>query len=246
MRTDPGKAIAAERRRIEAEYDRRAQHIVSDLYAPWQPWTRLEVEQRISVAEAMLREAQSFPSPGDACLEVGCGTGGWLGTLLHWGVRPSDLHGVDLSASRLEEAQAKFPGADLYVADGCALPWGGNAFRLVIVSVVFTSILDSVVRKQMAGEIERVLAPDGVLLWYDFAFNNPRNRNVRKVTQQELRQLFPNLRGKIARVTLAPPVARAIARRSWGLAQTLSRVPWLRTHLLAVLRKDGSHRGASS
>src|SRR5215469_2602032 len=107
MRTEPGKAIAAERRRIEAEYDRRAQHIVSDLYAPWQPWTRLEVEQRISVAEAMLREAQSFPSPGDACLEVGCGTGGWLGTLLHWGVRPSDLHGVDLSASRLEEAQAK-------------------------------------------------------------------------------------------------------------------------------------------
>ena len=91
--------------------------------------------------------------------------------------------------------------------------------------------------RRMAEEIERVLAPGGVLLWYDFAFNNPRNPHVRKVTAGELRTLFPNLQGRIASVTLAPPIARAVAGVSWRLAMALSRVPWLQTHFLAVLRK---------
>ena len=185
----------------------------------------------------MLRDAGVFPSCGDSCLEVGCGTGGWLGTLLSWGLRPADLHGVDLSAARLEEARRNFPDPDLRLADGCALPWADSTFRLVVVSVVFTSILDPLVRIRMAEEIERVLVPGGALLWYDFAFNNPRNPHVRKVTADELRTLFPNLHGRIARVTLAPPIARAVAGLNWRLATALSQVRWLQTHLLAVLRK---------
>jgi SAM-dependent methyltransferase len=236
-RPEQSDVIGTERRRIEAEYRRRAEQIEPDLYAPWQPWTRLEVEQRVAAAKSLLRDAGFLPFHLGPCLEVGCGTGGWFGALVDWGYQSADIHGVDLSAERLEQARTKFPLADLRLADGCALPWPDSTFRLVVVSVVFTSVLDHQVRRRMAQEIERVLMPGGGLLWYDFAFNNPRNPNVRKVSAAELRSLFPNLRGRIVRVTLAPPIARAIAPRSWSLAKALSSLPWLRTHLVAVLCK---------
>jgi hypothetical protein len=107
----------------------------------------------------------------------------------------------------------------------------------VVVSTVFTSLLDSKVRRLMADEITRVLAPGGAMLWYDFAVNNPRNPNVRKVERAELQQLFPRCTGKIKRITLAPPLARRIAPRSWALANVLETIPLLCSHLLAVLVK---------
>lgn len=239
---DQSDAIASERRRIEAEYRRRAAEIRPDLYAPWQPWNRLEIEQRVALADSMLRRAAILPATDGDCLEVGCGTGGWLNVLAHWGFPASSLHGIDLNPERVDQARAKFPAADLRVGDACSLPWPSASFRLVVISVVVTSILDPVVRRRLAEEIERVLAPGGALLWYDFAFNNPRNRNVRKVTAAELRELFPHLSGRIARVTLAPPLARAVAGRSWRLAKILSGIPCLQTHLLAVLLKPGASK----
>jgi len=80
-----------------------------------------------------------------------------------------------------------------------------------------------------------VLGPGGVVLWYDFTLN-PRNRDTRGINRDELRVLFPGLRPRIRRVTLAPPLARLIAPRSWLAAELLERVPVLRTHLLATLR----------
>lgn len=76
--------------------------------------------------------------------------------------------------------------------------------------------------------------------WYDFAFNNSANKNVRKASHDELRRLFPKLRGEVWKLTLAPPLARLIAPHTWILAVVLSAVPFLRTHLLAVLLKLAS------
>ena len=53
-----------------------------------------------------------------------------------------------------------------------------DSFDFVFQSTVFTSILDSEVRKEVAGEMLRVLKPGGVILWYDFHVNNPRNPDV--------------------------------------------------------------------
>ena len=87
-------------------------------------------------------------------------------------------------------------------------------FRLVIASLLFTSILDPTVRRLVADEITRVLAPGGAMLCYDFAFNNPRNPNVRKLSKKELMSLFPSLKGAIKAVELAPPLARLVAPRT--------------------------------
>jgi hypothetical protein len=108
---------------------------------------------------------------------------------------------------------------------------------LAIASTVFTAILDLGMRRMVAQEILRVLKPGGALLWYDLAWNNPRNPNVRGVSRKELAALFPQLRGEVRSVTLAPPLARAVAPRSWTLATLLAAVPGLRSHRLAVLIK---------
>jgi SAM-dependent methyltransferase len=210
----------------------------TELYAPWQPSVLLAREERLRLAVQLLRKAHKFPSSGTRCLEVGVGGIGWLADLINWGVRESNLHGIDSDPERLKIAQQHLPAADLREGDVTRLPWESNSFELVIASTLFTSILSDSQRQLAADEIVRVLAPGGALLWYDFAFNSPRNHRVRKVAAAELRRLFGTLEGEIRSARLAPPLARLVAPRSWLVAQILSSIPFLRTHLIAVLTKS--------
>ena len=235
-RSEAQNAVLAERQRLRVEYQRRAQ-INSDLYSPWQPAEIFFKSGRKAVAAAMLNEARVFPRTGARCLEVGCGSGGWLADLISWGVRDSDLHGIDIDPVRIRRAKEIWSAADLRVGDAADLPWDDGTFSLVISSTVFTSVLDHDVRALIANEIVRVLAPGGALLWYDFAFDNPQNAQVRGIGRREIRKLFVQLAGNIRSVTLAPPLARLIVPRSWALATLLEAIPFLRTHLLAVLIK---------
>ena len=229
--------VTVELQRIQAEYQRRALEIDPDRYAAWQPAEILMRAGRKRTAAMMLNQVGVFPKADDQCLEIGFGSLGWLGDLVSWGVPETDLHGIELDPVRAGRAQTILPQANLRVGDATLLPWQDNTFRLVVASTVFTSILQTTVRRMIAEEINRVLAPGGALLWYDFAVNNPRNHQVQRVGRKELRQLFPQLQGKIASVTLAPPLARLVTPRSWPLATFLEAIPLLRTHLLAVLLK---------
>lgn len=240
---DSGSA-SAERRRILDEYERRAREIEPDRYAPWQLSVHLARAERSRKAAALLRRAGVFPGPGTACLEIGFGRGGWLSELLVWGVPLRHLHGIDLDLTAVRLVSGRLDGARLAVGDAAEMPWPSGSFELVIASTVFTSILDDGVRRAVAREITRVLSPGGALLWYDFAFNNPGNSHVRKVDRTELRALFPDLTGRIQSVGLAPPIARRIAPLSWVLATSLEALPFLRTHLLAVLARPGPGRPA--
>jgi ubiquinone/menaquinone biosynthesis C-methylase UbiE len=236
------EAIQHERVRIEAAYRRRRQwEPSSDVYAPWNPASILATAQRKRMAAWMLSQAGVFPRRGQRCLEVGAGSRGWLGDLLDWGLREIDLHGIDLDPDRVQHARETLPSADLRVGDATSLPWPDGTFALVIASTVFSSILDVGVQRVIAGEITRVLAPGGSLLWYDLRVNNPNNPDVRRVTRTQLARLFPGLAGRIQSCTLAPPLARFVTSRrsgNWLLASVLEAIPALRTHLLAVLVKD--------
>ncbi len=228
----------AENERLLREYRRREAEISPDRYAPWNPAESFMREVRRRRAARMLRRAGVFPGPETRCLEVGYGRLGWLGDLVSWGVRESSLAGIELDAVRASEARRALPAADLRVGDACELPWPDGEFALVIASTVFTSVLDDGVRRRLAAEVERVLAPGGALLWYDFRVN-PQNPEVRAVGRRELRELFPGLAGEVGSVTLAPPLARLITPWSHWLATTLEALPPLRTHLVAVLIKPG-------
>ena len=226
-----------ERQRILAEYSRREREVDATLYAPWAAAYAFMQSTATRTAAQMLYRAGVFPGHEAQCMEIGFGYMGWLADLIRWGIPERNLHGIELNEPRAERAREALPVADLRIGDAVSLPWKQDTFQLVVASTVFTSILDAEMRCKIAAEISRVLAPGGALLWYDFAVNNPRNHNVRKVDRSELRQLFSTLQGEIKSVTLAPPLARLLVPRSLVLAMFLEAIPWLRTHLIAVLVK---------
>jgi ubiquinone/menaquinone biosynthesis C-methylase UbiE len=208
-----------------------------DLYAAWQQGEIFMRTTRRRAAARLLKSAGVFPGPETRCLEVGMGELGWLPALIDWGVKERSLSAIDLERARVEATREALPSAEVRIGDATELPWADASFDLVIASTLFTSILDREVRKRAARQMVRVLRPGGAVLWYDFAFDNPRNKNVKKVDRRELIDLFPTLHGRIERITLAPPLVRLIAPRSWALATLLEVVPWLRTHLIAALIK---------
>ncbi len=226
-----------EQQRILREYRRREQEVDADLYAPWNPAEDFLRAGRRRVAISLLRRAGVFPVAGEPVLEVGYGRIGWLGELLGWGLRTADLHGIELDEHRGQAARRALPAADLRIGDAAELPWEDGTFQLVVASTVFSSILDDDLRRRIAAEIERTLAPGGALLWYDFRYRNPRNRQVRAISSTELRELFPRLEGKIRSASLLPPLARRTLLWSVLLTAALEAIPPLRSHLVAVLRK---------
>lgn len=226
-----------EKARLAAEHRRRQAEVPGERYAPWNPAEMLMRSERKRLAAAMLRRAGAFPDTRSPCLEVGFGALGWLGELITWGVGERRLAGIELDAERVARARERLPAADLRLGDAARLPWGDGTFALAVASTVFTSVLEAAARRRMASEITRVLKPGGALLWYDFRLDNPRNPAVRGIPRRQLRSLFPALAGDIRSLTLAPPLARLVAPRSHAAAVLLSCLPFLRTHLLAVLAK---------
>jgi ubiquinone/menaquinone biosynthesis C-methylase UbiE len=186
------------------------------------------------LVEALRRERLTDLA-GLHALDVGCGGGWWLRTLLRWGARAEHLAGIDL----LDEAvtAARRVHADIRIEQGSAerLPFPDRSFDLVSQFTVFSSVLDREMRGRMAGEMLRVLRPGGVVLSYDFTLN-PRNPDTTGITHAELKRLFPGCHVRARRVTLAPPLARMVVPRSRLIAEMLERVPVLRSHLLATVR----------
>jgi len=226
-----------EAERILREFERRERVIPSDYYSLARPGVLFGYTERVRNTIRALERSGAWPPAGFDICEVGCGAGDWIADLIHWGADPARIAGIDLSEARLAKARQRAPQADLRAGDAAALPWPDRSFDLVIQSTVFTSILDTQVRREVAAEMLRVLRPSGLILWYDFFRNNPRNHNVRGVPDAEIRALFPGCRADLQRTTLAPPVARVVAPLSWTLALWLEKVPLLRTHYLGVIRR---------
>lgn len=99
-------------------------------------------------------------------LDVGCGTGFWLRQLVDLGADPGRLTGTDLSAARLDIARAKNPGIT-WVETAGDLPFDDESFDLVVQTVVFSSIPDEGLRRELAAEMNRVTRPGGHILWVD-------------------------------------------------------------------------------
>jgi SAM-dependent methyltransferase len=169
-------------------------------------------------------------------LDVGCGDGGFLRRLVSWGADPSRLAGVDLLEDRVAAARRIEPCLDVQQADASTLPFDGATFDVVFQLTVFSSILDEGMRRAVAREIARVLRPGGVVVSYDFRVTRDR-RNTRPLRTADLSVLFPGFSVDARRVTLIPPLARALAIRSWLLCELLETIPLLRTHELVVLGK---------
>jgi hypothetical protein len=176
---------------------------------------------------AALVATNTFPVDGRRLLDVGCGRGELLGWLVEQGAAGASLHGVDLLEERAAAASAALPTVDVRVADARALPFEAGTMDAVLFSTVLSSVIEPEDRARVAGEALRVLRPGGVIVCYD----------VRAITRAELRHLFPGCPIDTSSITLLPPLARRLGRATGTLYPVLARLPLLRTHLVAVIRR---------
>ncbi|MBF6591392.1 MAG: class I SAM-dependent methyltransferase [Ktedonobacterales bacterium] len=183
------------------------------------------------------RAMTSFSLADRKILDVGCGRGHHLRRFLDYGAHPENLTGIDLLPERIQAACALNPAIRWDLGSAHELPYPDGSFDLVMSFLVFSSILDAHVRQQVADEMWRVLAPGGVILCHDFGFNNPRNSAVSGFPARKMRTLFlrPGAQFEARRIVLAPPISRRLAPRSWWLANTLERLRFLNTHVIAVV-----------
>lgn len=225
-----------EEERIRQAYARRAASAKSySRFDPAHLFLTQEVERQLL---ALLGRHGRTRLDGSRILEIGCGNGHWLREFVKWGARPENLAGVDLLPDRIAQAcRLSPPGISFRSGSAAELEFADASFDMVFQATVFTSILDASVKRKIAAEMRRVSRPDGLILWYDFRFNNPRNPDVRGIGKAEIEELFPNCRIALSRVTLAPPLARAIVPRSWLAAELLAAIPWTRTHYLGAIQK---------
>lgn len=169
-------------------------------------------------------------------LEVGCGAGGNLLRLLRWGFMPENLVGNELLPARAAAARRVLPAATQILTGDARHLSTDQPFDLVLQFTVLSSILDDQFQADLASTMWALTAPGGSVVSYDFAYDNPRNPDVRAVKLDRLRQLFPDADLEARRVTLAPPIARRVGTSRAGYA-VLHAVPLLRTHVLAMAGK---------
>jgi SAM-dependent methyltransferase len=216
----------------------RASDVIQAQWSEANPGNYAIVRERTRAMGKVLNEAGYLPLTHCRVLEVGCGTGKVLAGLTQWGALPKNLYGVDLVPERIMEAQQRFPEISFQLANAEQIDLPDASFDLVLQFTVFTAILDDQMMRNVAEEVYRVLKPGGAVLWYDFRYNNPWNRNVRGMPRESIQSLFPHLNVGLDSITLLPPLARRLGRATARLYPILMRMPVLRTHYLGLLRKQ--------
>lgn len=202
---------------------------------------RFQIQERERHVLRLLDRHGLMPLAGKKILEVGCGTGKWLRDLIAWGADPESLFGVELLQASAARARRLCPqSVTIECGNAAELSFASESFDIVLQATVFTSVLDDDMKQAMAAEMLRVLRPGGVIIWYDFFFKNPSNPYVKPVSSDEIRGLFPGCALELQRVTLAPPLTRLLAQRSWATCSVLSRVPTLCTHYLGAICRTPS------
>ena len=169
-------------------------------------------------------------------LDFGCGEGFVMDLFSKWGASPNLLTGVDISKKRITLGKSKFPEFN-FIHVNNKLPFEENKFSLIIISTVFSSIINSQDREHWASEIDRVLNLNGLIIFYDMKINNPFNRKIRKVTKNELSSLFCDYTIKINSLTVWPHFSRLLSIISNKFYPLLTNIKLLHTHFIAELTK---------
>jgi len=239
MNNDSSHSNQGEEARIRATYARRDKDAENLwLYSWLNPANLFTIQERDRQMVLLLNRLGITDVSAKTILEIGCGKGYWLREFIKWGAQPENITGVDLLADHVEEARRLCSnGVRIECGSAATVAVPAISFDIVLQSTVFTSILDSNLRRQIASEMLRVVKEDGFILWYDYHMNNPWNSDVRGVKKNEIHQLFPDCHIELQRITLAPPAVRLLAPYFWMSCCFLERLKIFNTHYLGVIRK---------
>jgi len=146
----------------------------------------------------------------------------------------NNIYANELLDDRVELLNKNLPNSNIYAGDALKLEFS-NYFDIVFQSTVFTSILDLEFKKKLASKMFDMAKNDGLILWYDFKYDNPNNQDVKGVGKTEIKALFPEAKKIIFHnVTLAPPIGRRIGK-FYNLVNFL--FPFLRTYFVVEIYK---------
>lgn len=172
------------------------------------------------------------PASDLKALEIGAGAGFNIGFFRRMGVNPENIWGNELLPDRIAELKKWLPENQIIAGDARAINMPGQ-FDVILQSTVFSSILDKSFCQELANSMWSNLKPGGVILWYDFTYGNPKNKDVRGISWGEAKSYWPD--GKVQfhkKVTLAPPIARRVGR-----LYNFINFPFLRTHVIGMIQK---------
>ncbi len=146
-------------------------------------------------------------------------------------------YGFDSPPRRIEEAQRLYPGMSFTCENAEILSYPNEFFDIITQSTVFTSILDSRMKKRMAVEMVRVLKIGGIIIWHDYRFDNPLNKDVKGIRKKEIIELFDHCHFSFKLMNLNPFIARPLSQLSWKLCELFEKITFLRTHWLVTIKK---------
>jgi ubiquinone/menaquinone biosynthesis C-methylase UbiE len=249
MNADP--TPSSEVQRLTAEYRERDEGgVASAMYSFANPGYTFHVHD---LEWQLLRELRRHDVDlgNSSVLEVGSGFGNWLQRFKEFGAR--EAVGVEVLPWRVEAGRERYPAIEQIAGDAAELPFPDGRFQVVVQLTCLSSVLDEDVRRRIAAEMWRVLAPGGIVLSYDMRATPLAIRALGRVytmlhgsgdsgtttipiAAKEIANLFgcPITSRRI--VTLNFELA-SIAGRSHLAATLLARLPWLKTHEIVVIRK---------
>ena len=224
--------------RIKKVYERRKEWVPSQRYSFFNDSNLFLVQRREWEILKVFKLHKIISLEDYKILDIGCGKGGELINFIRYGAKPANLYGIDLRDESIDEAKKISPNIEFKSGNAEILPYESDFFDIVMQFTVFTSILDINMKKNVAAEIIRVLKPGGIVLWYDYHVDNPKNSDVRGVTKKEIHKLFSDCNIHLRRITLAPPLVRAIVPYSVLACYCLEKMIIFNTHYLGIIRKS--------
>jgi SAM-dependent methyltransferase len=172
-------------------------------------------------------------------LEIGCGNGLNILYFMQLGFQPKNIAVNELIESRLIQAKEILPSyVTFYPGNAINMAIKSGSFDIVSQSMVFSSILNKNFRAELAEKMWDWVKPGGGVLWYDFIYNNPFNKDVEGIPVSDVFKLFPGSEYFKWKITLAPPLSRLVAGIHPFLYTIFSKMRIPRTHYLIYIKKN--------
>lgn len=208
----------------------KSRHTGLDAYTKGVVSEREKVYSRVLSSMSIQLNEASF-------LEVGAGHGFNVHFFLEKGILESNCRLIEPDEARFRELSSQFPSAQCDHSEFKASMLN-STYDVILISLVLSSVLDDKkLNEIVAGSFEK-LNPGGVMIIYDFKFNNPKNKKVRGVSVMQLKKLLKG-RAQIqsSAVSLAPPVGRRIGK-AYSIFNAI--MPFLRSHFILEITHDKS------
>ncbi len=225
--------MQSEAEKIKQQYEsRKNSSLVSKNAAFYYYYYFIKYERELKYLEILKKHFTEFSEL--SIIEIGAAHGSNLYFFQYWGLQWKNIYANELLEERGEALKNNLPNATVHICDALDLDYE-NKFDIVFQSTVFTSILSDDFKKKLAKKMFAMTKAGGIILWYDFKYNNPKNKDVKGVSKREVCDLFSEAKHfEFYNVTLAPPIGRRMGKL-YPIINTL--FPFLRTHIVSVIHK---------